>query len=249
MLELNKIYNIDCLEHMKTLPNECVDLIIADPPYNIGQDNGDGWDTVENYLEVFEGWCKEWRRILSNNGLLYCYSSQQYNADIEIILRKYFVIQNRMIWCYNNGQRVTSKSFPISYEPFFITSKSKDNNFVSVRDPNNIQKGIRTKKQKNGTITTTLPNPNGVKFTDVWNIPKLSGGQKKTRHPTEKPLELGNRMLRSLPNINLVYIPFAGSGTEIINCIENKINYISTELNKEYIDNIINPRIHKAIKD
>jgi len=228
---------------MKTLEKSSIDLIISDPPYNIGCDDGDGWDTVENYLEVFQEWCKEWKRILTNKGLFYCYSSQQYHADIEIILRKHFTIKNRMIWCYNNGQRVATKSFPISYEPFFILSKTDKNDFISVRDPNNIQQGIRTKRQKNGTITTTHPNPNGVKYTDVWNIPKLSGGQKKTKHPTEKPLELGNRILRSLENINVVYIPFAGSGTEIVNCIENKINYIATETSEKYINNIILPRI------
>lgn len=243
MIEINKIYNQDCLEFMKLLPDKSVDLIIADPPYNIGQDDGDGWDTVENYLDVFENWCKGWQRILSDNGLMYCYCSQEFHADIEIILRKYFIIQNRMIWCYNNGQRVTSKKFPYSYEPFFMVSKDKNNNYASVRDPNNIQQGTRTKKNKNGTVTVTKPNPEGVKYTDVWNIPKLSGGQKKTKHPTEKPLELGNRMIRSLNDIDLVYIPFGGSGSEIINCIENNVNWLATELSNTYIDKIIKPRL------
>lgn len=232
---------------MKTLPDGYIDLIIADPPYNIGQDKGDGWDTVDNYLEVFEDWCRGWQRILSDKGLLYCYCSQEFHSDIELILRKYFIIQNRMIWCYNNGQRVTSKKYPYSYEPFFMVSKYIDNNYKSVRDPNNIQQGIRTKKNKNGTITTTQPNPEGVKYTDVWNIPKLSGGAKQTNHPTEKPLELGNRILKSLNNVNLVYIPFAGSGSEIINCINNNVNYIATETNSQYIKEIIEPRIKNVI--
>lgn len=242
MIELNKIYNEDCMYTMKKIESDSVDLIICDPPYNIGQDGGDGWDTIDNYLEVFDEWAKEWKRVLSDKGLLYCYCSQEFQADIEIILRKYFVIHNRMIWCYNNGQRVTSKKYPYSYEPFFMVSKTNKNNYNSVRDPNNIQKGIRTKRNKNGTVTVTKPNPDGVKFTDVWSIPKLSGGRKQTKHPTEKPLELGERMLRSI-DANLVYIPFAGSGTEIVNCISSHTNYIGSEINKEYIDNIIKPRL------
>jgi DNA modification methylase len=176
---------------------------------------------------------------------MYCYCSQEFHADIEIILRKYFVIQNRMIWCYNNGQRVTSKKYPYSYEPFFMVSKYINNDYKSVRDPNNIQKGIRTKKNPNGTVTVTQPNPEGVKYTDVWNIPKLSGGQKKTKHPTEKPIELGERMLRSINKNELVYVPFGGSGTEIINCINNNIDYIATEINNTYINKIIIPRVIK----
>lgn len=242
MVDINKIYNEDCLEFMKRLPNKSINLIIADPPYNIGCDGGDGWDTVENYLSIFEDWCKEWKRILTDKGLFYCYSSQQYHADLEIILRKYFVIQNRLIWAYNNGQRTSNKSFSISYEPFFMASKNKENDFIPVRDINNIQKGTRSKRQKNGTITITQPNPDGIKLTDVWSISKLSGNMKETTHPTEKPLILGERMLKSI-NADLVYIPFAGSGTEIKNCLTNKINYISTELNIDYIKNIIEPRI------
>lgn len=246
LVELNKIYNMDCIEFMRTLPSEFVDLIIVDPPYNIGQDGGDGWDTVENYLEVFETWVQEWKRILKKDGLIYCYCSQEFHADIEIIFRKYLNIENRMIWCYNNGQRVTSKKYPYSYEPFFMVSKDKNNRYKSVRDPNNVQQGVRTKKNPNGTITVTNPNPEGVKYTDVWNIPKLSGGTKKTKHKTEKPLELGRRMIRSIEDCKLIYIPFAGSGSEVINCQEAEIPYIATELNKTYIENIINPRLGKC---
>jgi len=244
MVEQNKVYKKDCNEFMKTLLDKSIDMIIADPPYNIGQDKGDGWDNIENYLEKLEEWCKEWKRILTDKGLLYCYSSQPYQADLEMILRKHFIVQNRIIWTYNNGQRVTTKKFSFSYEMLYMVSKYEKNDYKPVRDSNNIQQGIRTKCHKNGTVTISQPNPEGVKFTDVWNISKLSGGAKKTKHPTEKPLELGNRMLRSLNNINIVYIPFGGSGTEIVNCIENKIDYIATETSEKYIDDIILPRIN-----
>lgn len=234
---------------MKELPNECIDLIIADPPYNIGKDKGAGWDIINDYLNIFEQWVKEWKKVLSKDGLLYCYCSQIFQADIEIILRKYFIVQNRIIWNYNNGQRQATKRFSYSYEPIFMVSNNNNNNFTPVRDSNNIQKGIRKKHNKNGTITITEPNPNGIKFTDVWNIPKLSGNRKQTKHPTEKPTELSNRMIKSLKDINLIYIPFAGSGSEIISCINNNRNYIATEINNTYIEDIIIPRIKKEIND
>jgi site-specific DNA-methyltransferase (adenine-specific) len=244
MLELNKVYLCDCLKFMKDLKDDSVDLIIADPPYNIGKDKGDNWDTIENYIELFEQWIIEWKRILKEDGLLYCYCSQLFQADIEMIFRKHMNIQNRIIWCYNNGQRQATKRLPFGYEPLFMISKSEDFNFKPIRDPNNIQQGVRTKKNPSGSITITQPNPDGVKFTDVWNVPKLSGGAKRTKHPTEKPLELGNRMLRSLSDLKLVYMPFGGSGTEIVNCIENGINYIATEISEKYINDIILPRIN-----
>lgn len=243
MIEVNKIYNEDCLKFMKRCHESYFDLTICDPPYNIGKDGGDGWDTIHNYLELFEQWVKEWQRILKKDGLLYCYCSQEFNADIEIIFRKYMYIQNRIIWHYNNGERVTTKKFPYSYEPLFMMSKSEKNRFKPVRDPNNIQQGVRSKRNPNGKITITQPNPEGIKFTDVWDISKLSGNRKQTKHPTEKPLELGRRMLKSI-DAELVYIPFGGSGSEIINCKENNINWIATELNEKYIKEFIEPRMN-----
>jgi DNA modification methylase len=49
LIEINKIHNEDCITYMSKLPPKSVKLIISDPPYNIGQDDGDGWDTIDNY--------------------------------------------------------------------------------------------------------------------------------------------------------------------------------------------------------
>lgn len=243
-IQINKIYCEDCITFMRQLPDGYVDLIIADPPYNIGQDGGDGWDRIDNYLGVFDTWACEWNRVLKENGMLYCYCGQKYSADIELIFRKYFYVQNKIIWHYNNGQRSATRKFSCSYEPIFLLSKNKKSAFKPVRDSNNIQKGIRTKKHKNGKISITYPHPEGVKLTDVWKIPKLSGNRKQTKHPTEKPLELSEIMLKSI-DAELIYIPFAGSGSEIVTCVRNNVNYIATEMSQKYIKDIIIPRLEK----
>lgn len=233
----------DTLQWTKTIPDNSVDIIIADPPYNIGKDGGDGWDTIDNYLKIFEAWVKEWQRVLKNRGLLYCYCSQEFNAEIEIIFKKYMNILNRIIWHYHNGERTATRRFPYSYEPLFLISKSAgEYNFMPVRDKDNIQKGTRQKRNPNGKITITQPHPDGIKFTDVWSVPKLSGNRKITKHPTEKPLELGERMLKS-NNGKVVLIPFAGSGTEIVNCIGENKKWIGIENQQKYIDEMIIPRI------
>ena len=70
--EINKIYNEDCIKYMKTLPNECVDLIIADPPYfNIKGDFDFIWTDVNEYISWCKKWCTECYRILKNNGSFY----------------------------------------------------------------------------------------------------------------------------------------------------------------------------------
>lgn len=73
--------------------------------------------------------------------------------------------------------------------------------------------------------------------------------RKKVNHPTQKPLSICNRIIKASSNEEqIVYIPFAGSGSEIVSCINNNRNYIATETNKDYIDNIIMKRIEEIIK-
>ena len=80
---------------------------------------------------------------------------------------------------------------------------------------------------------------------DVWEINKVKGGSKEdTKHKTQKPLMICDRIILASSNEeDLIYIPFGGSGSEIVSCIINNRNYIATEINKEYIDEIIIPRI------
>ena len=85
-MDLNKVYNIDCIEYMKTLSKECVDLIIADPPYfKIYGEFDFRWNTVEEYIE----WCKQWtlecERILKSNGSFYIWGVMGYNNGFPLV--------------------------------------------------------------------------------------------------------------------------------------------------------------------
>ena len=76
-IELNKIYNMDCLEGMKRIPDKSIDLIVTDPPYNIGKAK---WDKIDNYIEWMGTIFKECERILKDNGSFYFFS-QRYATD------------------------------------------------------------------------------------------------------------------------------------------------------------------------
>ena len=97
------------------------------------------------------------------------------------------------------------------------------------------------KKFEDNRYTFNLP----VGVTDVWDfVPdKVRYG-----HKTQKPKNITDRIIKASSNLgDLVYIPFAGSGSEIISCINNNRNYLATEINKKYIDEIIIPRIGNNI--
>jgi DNA modification methylase len=243
LLELNKIYNEDCIEFMKTLSDESIDLIIADPPYFKIQGFSDAgkidfdcpFKSKLEYLNFVETNIIEYKRILKQNGSLYLYNSQEVGADIDILLQKYFIIKNRIIW-HRSGGVSPWKKFKQAHEPIFYCVKDLKNHIWNA-DQIRIKSKYADKDKR--------LNPKGKVPDDVWYIPNLAGKKKEaTGHKTQKPLSICERIVLASSNENdLVYIPFAGSGSEIESCIKNNRDWIATEINKKYIDDIIIPRI------
>lgn len=302
-MELNKIYNMDCIEYMKTLPNECIDLIIADPPYYkaINEKWDKQWKTEEEYLNWTQQWFDECVRTLKPTGVFYCYG----NFDI-ISKQKVLIFDKQLNFRQNitlsKGLRAIAgrtsdklRMFPTASEyllyyvkqdeffdtPFSRIMKQKMNELNLTQSDisklelskngkptgwvHNKLKGtqIPTENQwskicklfnisndynvlvdqyKNERYTFNLPT--GV--TDVW---EFTPDKVRYEHKTQKPQDITDRIIKASSNEgNLVYIPFAGSGSEIVSCIKNNRNYIATESNNDYIENIINKRIDKLLK-
>jgi site-specific DNA-methyltransferase (adenine-specific) len=108
MLELNTIYLMDCMEGMKQIPDKSVDLIVTDPPYNIGKAK---WDKINNYIEWCGAWLIECQRVLKDNGSLYFW----HNDMIQIV--------RLMEWVCNNT-RFVFKQF-IVWNKRFMAAKNK----------------------------------------------------------------------------------------------------------------------------
>ncbi len=111
-IELDKVYHGDCIEIMKQLPDECVDLIFADPPFNIGV-RYDKWKDnlkYEEYLQWSESWLKEAYRLLKKNGSIYVAIGDEFAAELAIILKRLgLYMRNWIIWYYTFGQHQKKK--------------------------------------------------------------------------------------------------------------------------------------------
>lgn len=254
ILELNKVYNIDTGEFMKSLPNECVDLIIADPPYfQIIKDNWDNqWNNVNEYID----WCKQWilecYRILKTTGSFYLWGAIGYNNGYPLFKLTDWMESERIFkvvnWITqrNSRGRGSKKGYMSAREELVFAVKSNDftwNTAYTEEKSNRKDLGFDGKPRKNEF----------KRCSDVWiDIAEASQSSKErfklsdgTNFPTVKAQKLCNRIVKASSNEgDLVYIPFAGSGSEIESCIKNKRDYIATELNKSYIDEVIIPRIN-----
>jgi DNA modification methylase len=241
-MEINKVYCKDTLEFNKQIPDKSVNLIISDSPYfEIVDDYFDHqWKTPEEFLIWFEQNVIDWKRILKDDGNLFIYTSQEMNAEIDIILRKYFIIKNRIIW-YRQGGRPMTKKYRISHEHLFSCVNNLNNH---TWNPDNVKiKSVYADKDKR-------LNPDGKVPDDVWVIPNLVGKKKeKVNHSTQKPLAICDRIVLGSSNPNdLVYIPFGGSGSEIVCCVANGRRYIATEMNEKYVEELIKPRVKNIEK-
>jgi DNA modification methylase len=247
MKELNKIYQQDCVSFMKELESESIDLIIADPPYNLKKDFGnksDHWHSVQDWLNWSKEWIDESIRLLKPTGNLFIYGIHHYLCYIQCHLYERGMLYRRqIIWNYENGFS-GYKTLNAFYEPLLWFSKTDNFTFKEIREPYKSKERIKNKIIKNGKVW--VPNPQGRLAGDVWSFPTLAGKRfenEKVEHPTQKPLILCDRIVNhfSKPE-DIVFIPFAGSGSECVSCLNNSRNFWATEINSKYID-ISNDRL------
>lgn len=239
-MKTNQIIQGDALELLKEVPDCFAQLIIADPPYNIGKDFGISKNF--NEIDVWRDWCSHWlaecHRILTDEGSLFVYGIHKYICYVQVDLMEMGMEYGRLfIWHYENGFAGYTKKPAAHYEPLLWMTKSKNFVYHTIREPYKSQERLKHKITKNGK--TWKPHPEGRLAGDVWRFPTLAGrrfAKEKVDHPTQKPLSLTLRIINHFSNNgNTVLIPFVGSGTE---CVAAKMlgrNYNGFELNPDYI--------------
>ncbi len=223
-----KIIPGNAITEMKNLNSESFDLIVADPPYNLGKDYGNNHDTkeFEEYLEFSKIWIKEAHRLLKTNGTIYVFMGFRFIAYLyEILDRECGMFFNSwIVWHYTQGTGKT-KGFSPRHDDILMFTKSKEFIFDldNVRIP---QKYYRGRNNMRGA------NPG-----DVWEFSHVHYcNENRQKHPTQKPEGLIERMILASSNEeSLVLDPFLGSGTTLIVCQQLNRSGIGIELNPDYI--------------
>lgn len=208
---INKIINADCLDILKQLPDKCVDLVLTDPPYNIGMDGGKGWDNIKNYENFIQEIFLEIKRISTRQIIFFDYS---YTKLFELLEQP----KERFVWHREGG--FSGDFIKKGYEPFYLYGDNP----------------INIPKIKNDYANTDARLREYKSVSNVWNIPNLVGKKtEKENHPTQKPLALFERCVFMCSNENdLVLDCFSGSGTTAVACHNLKRRFICIEKDKDY---------------
>lgn len=241
------LYNLDCLIFTQKCIDNYYELILADPPYNkcIEDEWDNQWQNNEEYLQWLEIRVKEFSRLLTNEGNLILYCKRQFLHHIKIILDKYLKEQRTIIWVRKRDRSITrGKTLASGYEPILWYSKSDDFIFNSEKAKIKANSYLkhRMEYRKGGILQK------GIGLTDVWtDIPALPHNSKeKTIHSTQKPEKLSTRIIEIFSNNGIIFVPFAGSGSEIISAIKLRKNWDATEKSQIYF-NLIKKRIKNKI--
>jgi len=258
-IEINKIHNEDCILGMKKINDEAVDIIICDPPYNIGKDFGNNSDkqSMDNYLIWCDGWIQECLRILKPKGTLYIFG---FSENLAFIRTRLSCHVRWLVWHYTNKTTPSLNFWQRSHESILCCYKEKPMfNRDDIREPytesfvknvaGKVRKATKGRFSKGDTETTYNAHEMGALPRDVIKVPALAGGAgKKERvdHPTQKPLQLCDTLIKAAlnkqNNQTLLVVPFAGSGSECVSAKNNGVQFIGFEINNDYI-NVANERL------
>jgi DNA modification methylase len=235
----NHIHFGDTIEFMKTLPDKCANLIIADPPYNIDKDFGPGTIFTDNdtWIAWSRNWLNEAKRVLHPKGNIFVYAIHNNVCYLQcLMLEMGFEYRRQIIWYYENGWSKYKNGPACHYEPLLWFSKSTTSTYITIREPYKSTERLKHKITKNGKIWT--PHPEGKQAGDVWHFPTLSGrrfAKERLEHPTQKPLSITNRIVAHFSNVgDVVLVPFAGSGTECFAASQLGRRYLGAEINPAY---------------
>lgn len=247
------VYLMDCIKGMHMMPDDSVDLIIADPPYNLSKggnwtwDNSDSsismggnwnkvmeqWDSMPfvDYWKFTASWLNEAKRVLKSTGSMWIFGTYHNIGIINTLCQLNNVeIINEVIWYKRNAfPNLSGRRLTASHETI-LWCHSGDGKREYYFDYD---------YAKNGSFNEDQLKHAGKQMRTVWDIPNNKTKEELAygKHPTQKPLRLLNRMIRlSSKSGDIMLTPFSGSGSECVAAVQAGRHYIGFEIEREYYE-------------
>ncbi len=242
VLEKNghKIIWGEAIEALETIKDGSVDLIFADPPYNIGKqfvDVPDRWESDGSYLN----WCYSWLQLcikkLKRDGTMYVMTATQNMPHFDIFLRDKVTILSRIVWYYDSSSVQARKYFGSLYEPILHCVKNENDytfnaNDVLVEAKTGAVRKLIDYRKPVPTVYNSKKVPG-----NVWYLPRVRYRMDEyENHPTQKPIALLERIIKASSNEDdLVVDPFSGSFTTSYVAKQLRRKSIGIEINEDYV--------------
>lgn len=250
---LDTVHQVDCVEMLRSLPDDSVDLAIADPPYNLAKGGQWSWDAsvslpgfggawqkampewddrpLDEYFAFTLTWLRELGRVVRPTGSLWIHGTYHNAGILNVALQVLGIeIINEVIWYKRNsfpnlsGRRLTASHETILWAHTGGKRRQYFFNYEAARAMECPEDALKTP---------------GKQLRTVWDIPNNKDREelRHGKHPTQKPLRLLQRMLAiSAKPGDLVLVPFAGSGSECVAARNFGAHFLAAETRPEYVE-------------
>ena len=246
-----RLYLGDVVEILSQLPSKCIDLIFADPPYNLSNDgftchagkrvsvNKGKWDKskgIEEDFNFYYRWIEACKRVLKPNGSLWISGTYHsiYAWGFALQKQGWHIINDICWYKPNAAPNLSCRMFTASHETLLWVRKDKKTKHTFNYD-----------KIKNGNWSEDFIKKPGKQMRSIWaiNIPK-NGEKKYGKHPTQKPESLLERIILASSNeSDIVLDPFCGSATTGVSSVRHNRKFVGIDLEREYLDKFAIPRL------
>ena len=232
---LGNLYEGDCLDVMKLIPDGSVDLVFADPPFNLSKDYPSGInDSLKD--EDYLSWCKEWIeesiRILKFGGSLFLWNIPKWHVALVGYLEKKLSFRHWISVDIKYSLPIAGRLYPSHYSLLYYTKGEKPNTFHPDRVPMQVCKHCFHEIKDYGGYKGKM-NPKGVNLADIWtDIPPVRHSKyKKRQTANELSVKLLDRIIEMSTNEgDLVFDPFGGSGTTYVVAELKKRHWIGVDI-------------------
>lgn len=252
-LPVNSIINGECVSEMKKIPDACIDLIIADPPYNLSKGSEWKWDnsielqgmggnwnkvmqewddfTLESYMIFTRAWLTEAKRILKPTGSMWIFGSYHNIGIVNVVCQMLGIeIINEVVWYKRNAfPNLAGRRLTASHETILWCN----------RGGRRREYFFDYEYSKNGDFSYDVLKTPGKQMRTVWDI---SNNKEKAelaygKHPTQKPLRILKRIINLTSREgDIMLTPFSGSGSECVAAKMTGRKYIGIELDDSYCE-------------
>ena len=244
---VGKVHNTDCVELMRSIEAESINMVFADPPFNLKKKYSSYKDNLpfEEYMEWTEQWLTEACRILKPDGSLFVYNIPRLLTHTAAILNEQAEFRHWIAW-NSNGQPLGKSLQPAHYGILYYT-KNRQSKFYDVRAPHKTCR-VCGEYLKDYGGKAHLRHKFGYQISDVWDdIHRVRHASKRlSSHPCQLPVHLIERLVLMTTDENdIVLDPFCGGGSAAVATKQMGRRYIGTEIDAGYCE-IANQKLEEA---